>query len=119
MNRLAMECKKRLMRMQMAMKARKNIAVVLFCALVMSLPGRVALSQSGPGRAPAGERMTETKLDRSVAALVAEGWQIVAVSQSGPAFAYHLVREGGLAICYFNLAEQPPNSLCYRMAPVR
>ncbi|MBI0538435.1 hypothetical protein D9599_22990 [Roseomonas sp. KE2513] len=63
--------------------------------------------------------MTETQLDRSVAALVAEGWQIVAVSQSGPAFAYHLVREGALALCYFNLAEQPPNSLCYRMAPVR
>lgn len=38
-------------------------------------------------------------------------------SQSGPAFAYHLVHEGALAIRYVSLADRPLNSLCYRLAP--
>lgn len=63
--------------------------------------------------------MTETLLDQSVAGLVEDGWQIKGVSQAGPTFAYHLVHENNLAICYFNLAEHPPSSLCYRTASVR
>lgn len=99
------------------MVARAYAAALLFVGTLalLSVEGH---AQPTPSQR-AGELMTETRLDRSVAGLVAEGWQVVAVSQSGPVFAYHLVHEGSLAICYFNLAEQPPNSLCYRMAAVR
>lgn len=88
-------------------------------AAIMSAGSGTGNAQGLPGRSPGGVRMTETLLSQSVAGLVEDGWQIKGVSQAGPAFAYHLVHENSLAICYFNIAEQPPNSLCYRMAPLR
>ena len=51
-----------------------------------------------------GHPMVEVTLDRSLAQLIAEGWHIAAVSQSGPVFAYHLVQQGSFAICYLDLA---------------
>ncbi|WP_424138125.1 hypothetical protein [Roseomonas chloroacetimidivorans] len=56
-------------------------------------------------------------LTQSLPRLVAEGWQIAAVSYSTRTFAYHLVKDGALALCLSELGRQPPGSECIQIHP--
>ncbi len=62
--------------------------------------------------------MEATPLDRSVARLVADGWRVVGVNLRGRVFAYHLVGEGTLAVCFLDADRAPLASECMRLGPV-
>lgn len=55
-------------------------------------------------------------LDASLPRLVAEGWQIIGVSLRERTFAYHLVRDGMLALCLSDVGAMPPGTECMRLA---
>ncbi|WP_424137696.1 hypothetical protein [Roseomonas chloroacetimidivorans] len=54
-------------------------------------------------------------LTQSLPRLIAEGWQIAAVSYSTRTFAYHLVKDGALALCLSELGRVPFGSECIQL----
>lgn len=89
-----------------------TLGALICLAVIQTHPGS---AQSSRGAPDDGQPVGEVSLNRSVAQLVADGWQVVGVSQAGPVLAYHLVQGGKLAICYLNLAETPMISSCHQL----
>lgn len=86
-----------------------------FAVLCASL-GATALAQTSQEADVPWRAIHGVPLDASLPRLVAEGWQVVAVSHRDQTFAYHLVREGVLALCLADIGAIPPGTECMRLA---
>jgi len=82
----------------------------------------LATAQGAPAQAPAPQKydvpfapVHSLPLTQSLPRLVTEGWQIVAVSYNPRTFAYHLVRQGALALCLVELGRVPPGTECIQI----